>query len=187
MASGLFFVDVDLFCFLADFLNYTYLCFKSLLSIFSAMILISTVLSNFLIFSFFQASRMFLMGEVSSNTPSVFILFSLFTLYYVYLSFILGKFHISSDAWLSIHFHEWSNDQKLWMGVQVTFWAVKGAVLLKILKCQYAVCIFPKNFFFLGRIFLYFVGVSDQSFLLKLSFYALTLFGAHVTPALNPS
>ena len=95
MASGLFFVDVDLFCFLADFLNYTYLCFKSLLSIFSAMILISTVLSNFLIFSFFQASRMFLMGEVSSNTPSVFILFSLFTLYYVYLSFILGKFHIS--------------------------------------------------------------------------------------------
>ena len=125
MASGLFFVDVDLFCFLADFLNYTSLCFKTLWSIFSAIILISTILSNFLIFSFFQASRMFLMGEISSNAPSIFILFSLFIFYYVYLSFILGTCHMSSDAWLSIHFHEWSDDQKLWMGVQVTFGAVR--------------------------------------------------------------
>ena len=148
MASGLFFVDVDLFCFLADFLNYTYLCFKSLLSIFSAMILISTVLSNFLIFSFFQASRMFLIGEVSSNTPSVFILFSLFTLYYVYLSFILGKFHISSDAWLSIHFHEWSNDQKLWMGVQVIFWAVRELFYWRYSNANTQFVSSPRIFFF---------------------------------------
>lgn len=148
------------------------------------MILISTILSNFLIFSFFQASRMFLMGEVTYNTPSVFILFSLFTFYYVYLSFILGKFHISSGAWLSIHFHEWSNDQKLWMGVQVTFWAVRELFYWRYSNANTQFVSSPRIFFFLGRIFLYFVGVSDQSFLLKLSFYALTLFGAHVTPAL---
>lgn len=147
--SGLFFVDVDLFCFLAYFLNLP--MFQDSIEYFSAITLISIILSNFLIFSFFQASRMFLMGEISSNTPSIFILFSLFTFYYVYLSFILGTFHMSSDAWLSIHFHEGSNDQKLWMGVQATSGAVRELFYWRYSSANLQFVFSPDFFFPLGK------------------------------------
>lgn len=142
---GLFLVDVDLFCFLAHFLNLP--MFQDSIEYFSAITLISIIFSNFLIFSFFQASRMFLMGEISSNTPSIFILFSLFTFYYVYLSFIVGTFHMSSDAWLSIHFHEWSNDQKLWVGVQATFGAVRKLFYWRYSSANMQFVFSPRFFF----------------------------------------